>query len=196
MKKRVLSISESVAAKQDMQFGPNEFKKVALNEAAGIETVKRLENQIIEILNQQIVNEHESSQIYRAMSCWLDDAGWNDASKYFFKSADEELNHMRKIYNYLFSKNCVAEVRTIPAPDSKFGDIRDVISKSLEHEIQVTANWTKIAELAKQLGDDTTYEFSQWFLKEQVEEEEKFRDILDKMNLNMPEWKIEELFSE
>ena len=57
----------------------------------GIEDKGRLSDKITGILNKQIKNELLSSQIYRGMSCWLDDKGWIDASKYFFKSAQEEI---------------------------------------------------------------------------------------------------------
>jgi ferritin len=41
---------------------------------------------------------------------------------------------------------------------------------------------------------NTTYEFSQWFIKEQVEEEEKFRNFIFKMNLDMPDYEIDDMF--
>ena len=65
-------------------------KPVSPVATTSLEKVKRLQDSVIEILNTQITNELSSSQIYRAMSCWLDDQGWNAAAKYFFKSADEE----------------------------------------------------------------------------------------------------------
>lgn len=58
----------------------------------------------------------------------------------------------------------------------------------------VTEQWNNISKLAKNANDNTTYEFAQWFLKEQVEEEEKFRNILFKLDLDMPKWKTDELF--
>ena len=165
-------------------------------ESISIENKERLLPEIIEILNLQIANELESSQIYRGMSCWLDDNGWVEATGYFFKSSDEELNHMRKIYNYLFDKNCLAKVPAIKEVEQSFNSIREIVEKSLEHEILVTSMWEKIANLAKEKDDNTTYIFSQWFVNEQVEEEQKFRDILFKMDLDMPDWKVDELFGE
>jgi ferritin len=160
----------------------------------GIEDDSRLSEDVAKILNKQIRNELQSSQIYRGMSCWCDDKGWIDASKYFFKSAQEELTHQDKIYEYLFSKNVLAEVPVTEEVKQDFDDIRDVIETSLEHEIDITSNWDKIAELAKEEGDNTTYEFSQWFLKEQTEEEEKFRNMLFKINLDMPKYEIDDMF--
>jgi len=165
-----------------------------LNET--IENEKRLSESIIDILNEQIKDELESSQIYKAMSCWLDNNGWKSASEYFFISANEELIHMDKIYKYLFSRNCVAKVPSIGEVEQNFKDIKEVIEKSLEHEMEVSKKWNNISELAKKEKDNTTYEFSTWYLNEQVEEEEKFRDILDKINLDMPKFEIENLFQD
>ena len=160
----------------------------------GIENEKRLSDKIAKILNEQIKNELQSSQIYRGMSCWLDSKGWNDAAKYFFKAADEELIHHSKIYQYLFDKNVVAKVPTIEDVKQEFESIREVMEKSLKHEIDITKNWEEISKASKEENDNTTYEFAQWFLKEQIEEENKLRDILDKMNLETPNWKTDELF--
>lgn len=161
-----------------------------------IENEVRLSEPIINILNEQIKNELQSSQIYRGMTCWLDDNGWIGASRYYFKSSDEELEHMRKIYNYLFDKNCLAKVPATDEVEQEFKTIREIVEKSLEHEIEVTENWEKISNLAKKEGDNSTHLFAQWFINEQKEEEEKFRNILFKMNLDMPDYEIDELFEE
>ena len=41
----------------------------------GVEKEGRLSEKITNILNEQIKNELQSSQIYRGMSCWLDNEG-------------------------------------------------------------------------------------------------------------------------
>lgn len=170
----------------------NEFKKI--NEE--VEQIPRLSQSILDVLNAQIKNELVSSQIYRGMSCYLDDKGWPGASKYFFKIGGEELAHMDKVYNFIFDRNAKAVVPAIEAVKQEFEDIRNVIEESLVHEIQVTKQWESISQLAKTEGDNTTYQFAQWFLNEQIEEENKFREILFKLDLDMPNWKVDELFEE
>jgi len=158
--------------------------------------VERLSKTVLAILNEQTKNELLSSQIYRGMSCWLNDAKWPEGTKLFFKYADEELTHMSKIYQYIFDRNCTAVVPACEPVKTQFTDIREIVEAALQHEIEVTNNWEAISTLSKEEGDNTTYEFSQWFLKEQVEEEDKFRTILEKMDLDMPKYEIDELFGE
>ena len=168
----------------------NEFKKI--NEQ--IEQMPRLSQTIADILNAQIKNELVSSQIYRGMSAWLDNKGWMGASKYYFKTGGEELVHMDKIYQFIFDRNAKVIVPGCEMVKQEFTDIRNLVEESLQHEMQVTKQWESISQLAKAEGDNTTYQFAQWFLNEQIEEEAKFRDLLFKFDLDMPNWKIDELF--
>ena len=160
----------------------------------GVEKEGRLSEKITKILNEQIKNELMSSQIYRGMTCWLDNDGWIEAPKYYFKSAQEELTHQDKIYQYLFDRNVLAEVPIIEEVKQKFESIREVVEDSLKHEIEVSKQWEEISKVAKEENDSTTFEFAQWFLTEQIGEENKFRDMLDKMNMDLPKWRTDEFF--
>ena len=159
-----------------------------------IEQKARLSKGIASILNKQIENELYSSQIYSAFSAWLDDEGWIGGSELFFKYADEELGHMSKIYKYLYEKNARAIVPNVKNVPVNFENIRDVVVKALEHEMRVTKNWNDIANKAKGEDDNDTYSFALGYVNEQREEEEKIRNILFSMDLDMPKWKIDELF--
>jgi len=159
-----------------------------------IEQKPRLSKSIASILNKQIENELYSSQIYRSFSAWLDDKGWIGGSELFFKYADEELGHMSKIYTYLYEKNSRAIVPNVKNVPQDFNDVRDLVEKALEHEMKVTKNWNEIANKAKSEDDNDTYSFALGYVNEQREEEEKIRNILFSMDLDMPKWKIDEMF--
>lgn len=161
-----------------------------------IEQKARLSKSIASILNKQIENELYSSQIYRAFSAWLDDEGWIGGSELFFKYADEELGHMSKIYKYLYEKNARAIVPNVKNVPVNFENVRDLVEKALEHEMKVTKNWNDIANKAKGEDDNDTYSFALGYVNEQREEEEKIRNILFSMDLDMPKWKIDELFKD
>lgn len=168
------------------------FESFSINE--NIEYEKRLSQPIIDILNEQIKNELESSQIYKGMSVYLDDKGWVISSAYYYSASQEELTHMDKIYNYLFEKNCKPIVPVIGQIKQDFESIREVLEESLKHEILVTKNWEDIANLALNEKDNTTYNFSQWFINEQRSEEEKFRNLLFSLDKDIPDWYLDENF--
>lgn len=168
------------------------LKETKLNE--GVEEIPRLSKTMLDILNKQIMNELESSQVYRSLSAWLNDNDWVSGTKLFFKYADEELSHMSKVYNYIYEKNSRAVVPPCPNVKQEFKDIREVVESALKHEMKVTKDWNNIADKAKAENDNDTYSFAISYITEQREEEEKVRDILEKMNLDMPKWAIDELF--
>jgi ferritin len=163
---------------------------------SGIEDKERLSEPIVKILNEQIKNELESSQIYRSMSCWCDNEGWIGGQKLFFKYADEELLHMTKIYNYLFDKNCKAVVPSCEKPQENYKDMREILETALNHEFEITENWNNIANLALKGNDNNSYSLAQWYIEEQKEEEEKIRNILFKMNLDLPKYELDELLDD
>jgi ferritin len=161
-----------------------------------IEKVPRLKPEIINILNEQITNEFRSAQIYFAISACLDDKGWNNAGKLFLKYGHEEMTHMKKVQEYLYDRNCKAVITGLPEVEAEYGSIKEALTTALEHEIGVTANWQAIACAAKDAKDTTTFMFTDWFLAEQVEEENKFRDLLDLINLGIPDWELEHRIGE
>lgn len=156
-----------------------------------IENAPQLTTEVASILNAQITNEHQSAQIYFAISAYLDDKGWNNAGKLFLKYGHEEMSHMRKIQEYMYDRNNKVTIQPITAVQSEYVDIRGALSTALQHEIQVTQNWNNIACTARDCGDYTTMHFAKWFLDEQVEEEDKFRSLLDLLNLGIPNWELD-----
>lgn len=160
----------------------------------GLEKLSRLSDNMTNILNEQIVAELESSQIYRAMACWLNKEGWPDATNYYMTTSDEELQHMRDLYTYMFLKNADVEVSNEFNVTTEFSDIRELVTRSLKHEMTITERWNNIANAAIAEKDNDTYQLSQKFLTEQLDEEEKFRTILEKINLDMPKYEIDRLF--
>ncbi len=161
-----------------------------------VERIPRIKSPVLSVLNEQIKNELYSSQLYRSMASCLDDKGWNNAAKLFFKYADEELTHMRKFYQYIYDRNCKAIVPACEQPPLEFPTINDILNKSLEHEILVSTQCENIARIACENNDKTTVTFMQWFENEQIEEENKFRDLIDLVNLGIPYYELEERFEE
>jgi len=57
------------------------------------------------------------------------------------------------------------------------------MESALMHEQKVTASIDRIVKLARVEGDYATDSFLQWFVDEQVEEEEVIDDVLQKLRL-------------
>jgi len=138
-----------------------------------------LKEEIENILNEQIKVEAHSSSIYLAMSSWCDNQGYDFSAQFFEKQAGEEREHMLKIFKYVNDRGGRAispEIRDIP---NDFESFRSVFELALEQEMHVTQQINNIADKCLKHKDFVTFQFLQWFLEEQVEEEYVARRILE-----------------
>jgi ferritin len=143
----------------------------------------RVSKKIKERLDYQIKVEVEASQIYRAMAQWCDFKGYHNAASYLSRHAEEEMQHMKKVQSYMQDRNCMPTTPSMIKPASEFTDLVDVIKKAYEHEKFVSDTYQEFAKIACMEGDYITHAWMQWFLKEQIEEERKFSNILDKIEM-------------
>ncbi len=138
-----------------------------------------LNEEIEKILNEQIKHEAFASSLYLSMSSWCDDQGLDFSADFFEKQSEEERAHMMKLFKYVNDRGGRAispEVINIP---SDFPSFRSVFEQTLEQEMFVTEQFNQIADKCLRLKDFVTFQFIQWFLEEQAEEEYVARRILD-----------------
>ncbi len=134
-------------------------------------------------LNEQVAHEAEASFRYLSMASWCEQQSLHGCAKFFYGQSDEERGHMMKIFTYLNDVGGNAIVPAIDKPKTDFKDICEVVSTSLKGEQAVTKAVHELSELASKDKDYATYNFIQFFVDEQREEETLFNDILDKINL-------------
>ncbi len=139
--------------------------------------------EIANLLNKQIAIEADSSQLYLAMAVWLDTRGFQGSAKFMYAQTAEERDHMMKIMKYLLEVGETPVVPGIEAPKLELNSFRQVFENALAHEKKVTQSIHNIINKTVELKDHATYSFLQWFVNEQVEEENQFKIILDKLNM-------------
>lgn len=142
-----------------------------------------LSERILKLLNEQIGHEHYSANFYLAMSSWSASKGLHGTAAFLEKHCDEEMVHMRKLFSYVNDTGAQAIVPQIPKPPQDYDSIRDVFAKTLEHEIFVTRKINEMVEACLQEKDYSTFNFLQWYVAEQHEEEMLFRSIIDLLNI-------------
>ena len=138
-----------------------------------------LSEEIEAMLNAQVKMEAKSSAIYLAMAAYCDQLGFENSSEFFFQQADEERQHMLKIFRYIADAGGSPVSPDISDVPQEFGSFRGVFENALEQEIEVTKAINKIVSAAYQQGDHATANFLQWFVGEQQEEEFTARKRLE-----------------
>jgi ferritin len=132
-------------------------------------------------LNRQINLEFYSSNLYLQMSAWCSHAGLEGCSAFLEQHAREEQGHMQKLFNYVNETGAMAVVGAIEAPPAEFKSLADVFKATYEHEKLVTRKINELAAAAFEEKDYSTFNFLQWYVAEQHEEESLFKGILDKI---------------
>jgi len=142
-----------------------------------------LSTKILKKLNEQIKLEHFASNLYLSMSSWCQAQGLDGSAFFLLKHSEEELEHMRKLFNYVNKTGAQAKVSAIDAPESDFKDIKTLFEKTMDHEQFITGKINELVDLALKEKDYSTFDFLQWYVSEQHEEEALFKQIIDKINV-------------
>ena len=142
-----------------------------------------ISKKMAEYLNQQVNLEFYSSNIYLQMSAWAETNSLPGTAAFLKKQAAEEMMHMMKIFDYVNQSDHMAIIGKIDAPATNYKSLEDLFKKVYAHEQHVTKKIHEIAELAWKEKDLTTFNFMQWYITEQHEEETQAKGILDKIDL-------------
>lgn len=140
-----------------------------------------LHQDMINKLNEQLNLEFYSANLYLQMSAWCDDKGFDGAAKFLKAHSREEMEHMHRLFDYLSDTGAMPLLGAIEAPPSEFSSLAELFEKTYEHEKQITAEINKLAHVAMTTQDYSTFNFLQWYVAEQHEEEKLFKSILDKL---------------
>jgi ferritin len=138
-----------------------------------------LSEDIERLLNEQIQMEAKSSAIYLSMASWCDRGGFQYSAEFFYHQSDEERLHMMKIFRYINEAGGTAISPEIAGLPVDFDSFRSIFEQTLEQEIDVTQSINQIVDQCHKHKDYITAKFLNWFLEEQLEEENTARRCLE-----------------
>ena len=127
---------------------------------------------VLGAFNEQIKNELFSGYLYLAMSAYLDHENWPGFAHWMRLQAQEELAHAVRLFDYVLRRGGRVELHGIDAPGTDFGSPLTLFESVLEHERAVTGMIHGLFELSGKEGDWAAQQELQWFIAEQVEEED------------------------
>ncbi|MDU6706947.1 non-heme ferritin [uncultured Haemophilus sp.] len=138
---------------------------------------------VIKLLNDQMNLEFYSSNLYLQMSAWCEQNGFEGAAKFLSAHAAEEMQHMRKLFTYLNETGALAVITAIEEPAHEYKSLKEIIELTYEHEKLITSKINELVGKTFEEKDYSAFNFLQWYVAEQHEEEKLFSGILDKLNL-------------
>ncbi len=142
-----------------------------------------LSDKMTKALNGQINRELYSAYLYLGMSAHSAHVGMPGVANWFYVQTQEELGHVQRFYQYIVRQGAKVELETVQKPTGEFASALDMFSKALEHERFITKSINELVDVAVEQRDHASEVFLQWFVNEQVEEEENACNIIDQLKL-------------
>ena len=144
-----------------------------------------LSKEVVNLINEQIWLENNASFYYLHLSIQFSENGYNGISKFFLEQSNEEREHMLKLIHYLLEQDVeptIPNYNFMEDLDEEF-NILTHFQNSLYNERKVTQSINNIINKCKEVNDIQTETFMQWFVTEQMEEESKFKEIIDDLKI-------------
>jgi len=142
-----------------------------------------VDKQVVGALNQQIASELHSAYLYLAMSAHFSEQNLDGFAHWMKLQADEEVEHAMKLYAHILHNGGHVELKALDAPPKKFGSPLSIFEAALAHEKKITGMIHDLFELAREKDAYATELELQWFVNEQVEEEDSASRAVEQLKL-------------
>jgi ferritin len=97
--------------------------------------------------------------------------------------AEEELGHAMRLFDYMMRRGAAVAFGGVEAPPGNFAGPLKNFESALAHEKKVTEMIHELYDLAVGKHDHATQLELQWFITEQVEEEDSIGTIVDQLRM-------------
>lgn len=132
-------------------------------------------------LNDQMNFEFLSGYYYMAMAAYAANEDLNGFANFFIVQGQEEYTHGMKFFNFIHDMDGRVTMKAIEEPANEYKSLEHVFEEALAHEKLVTSRINKLMDMAKEEGSHATISFLQWFIDEQLEEENSMKTILNNL---------------
>jgi len=134
-------------------------------------------------LNKHMNVELSSAHLYLCMSSCASEMGLKGAANWFLVQYREEMVHFMMFFNYLIDQGINVSLLAAKAVPNSYKSMLEMMQKTLAHEQMITSCINELSEQAVTEKDHATRIFLQWFVTEQIEEENNDRDLIAKLKL-------------
>jgi len=134
-------------------------------------------------LNEQINAELYSAYLYLSMASWIEGEGLDGFANWFKVQFQEETAHAMRLYDYVYERGGRVRMGPIEGPKNEWKSAEHAFDETLKHEQKVTGLINGLVKLAREEDDYATENMLQWFVAEQVEEEDTADKLLQRVKL-------------
>jgi ferritin len=133
--------------------------------------------------NDQINEELYSAYVYLAMSAHFERLNLEGFTNWMRQQAQEELQHAMRLFDHINRRGGTVALKAVGEPPLDFGTPLEVFEKALAHEQHITGCISSLYKIALEENDYPAQMELQWFIDEQVEEEENAGRVVDQLKM-------------
>jgi ferritin len=142
-----------------------------------------ISQKIEEALNEQLNKEMFSSYLYLSMAAYFENKNLAGMANWMKVQSQEEYLHATKFYDFILRLGGKVKLSAISEPQTEWKSPKEVFENSQEHEQFISKSIHQLMDLAIAESHHPTKSFLQWFVDEQVEEENTVQQIVENFNL-------------
>jgi ferritin len=142
-----------------------------------------MKQKIEDAFNKHLNAESFSAHLYMAISAYFESINMKGMARWMRLQADEETAHAMKFFDFIHSRGGKVMLGQIDAPTTEWDSPLAAFEAAYGHEQMITDKINKLVDLSIKEGDHASNAFLQWFVTEQVEEEESVSEIVDQLKL-------------
>jgi ferritin len=142
-----------------------------------------MNDKVSKALVAQVNKEFFSAYLYLSMNQYFEEENMPGMANWMYQQFLEEQFHAKKMLKYLNSRGMKVHLAQIDQPQSEWPSTMSVFENVLEHEQDITASINNIQSIAVDEKDFATMNFLQWFIDEQIEEEENASNLIKQLEL-------------
>lgn len=144
----------------------------------------RLPSNLVDSFNDQIKNELDGAHFYLSLANHFYEKNLDGFGFWFSQQYYEELNHARIMMDFLKKKAASVVLTSVLPPDPiAADDPAAIFAQSLTLEQVQSDRIAALHEQSANLNARDAASFLQWFIDEQVQEEDHFQNVLDRLRM-------------
>ena len=112
------------------------------------------------------------------MAAYFESMDYGGFAHWMKCQSKEEMQHFNKIFDFIFERGGEVNLAPVKKPNVKYKGVLDAFNTSLAQEKKVTASIHSIYESCLKQKAYASFNFLNWFIEEQVEEEAEVTRII------------------
>jgi ferritin len=141
----------------------------------------KLTKKLYELMNDQVKHELESAYIYYSMVSYFAAEGLDGMAQWMTAQAQEEIQHAHKFFNFIGERGDKVELQPLAISKTKWASPLEAFQDALAHEELITAKINNLMKVAIAEDDYAAKVTLDWFVAEQVEEEDSVGKVVQKL---------------